>query len=126
MQEAYFSAIVIFLDSESYRHIGAETIKVNLDTIANRFRSLPEANICKIEKLLSEFETVFDYVNLFLPTFPHPKYRQISSRNRRSSISKIFTWQKFVLPYFCLTLRRSACFRSCGKYAKEQQSLKNH
>ena len=37
MQEAVFAAIAIFLDSESYRHIGAETIKINLDTIVNRF-----------------------------------------------------------------------------------------
>ena len=67
MQEAVFAAIAIFLDSESYRHIGAETIKINLDTIVNRFRSLLEANNCEIEKLHSEFETVFDHVNLFLP-----------------------------------------------------------
>ena len=67
MQEAVFSAIVIFLDSESCTHIGAETIKINLDTIVNRFRSSLEANNCVIEKLQSEFETVFDHVNLFLP-----------------------------------------------------------
>ena len=24
------------------------------------------------KKLLNELETVFDHVNLFLPTFPHP------------------------------------------------------
>ena len=66
-KKRFFSAIAIFLDSESYRHIGAETIKINLNTIVNRFRSLLEANNCEIEKLHSEFETVFDRVNLFLP-----------------------------------------------------------
>ena len=32
---------------------------------------------------ISEFETVFDHVNCFCRTLPHPKYGLISSRNRR-------------------------------------------
>ena len=127
MQEAVFSAIAIFLDSESYRHIGAETIKINLDTIVNTFRSLLEANNCEIEKLHSEFETVFDHVNLFLPNVsPSKVWPNLFTKQKELNIENIIHVAEICIAIPLSNAETERVFSFLWKlFAKERQSLKN-
>ena len=127
MQEAVFAAIAIFLDSESYRHIGAETIKINLDTIVNRFRSLLEANNCEIEKLHSEFETVFDHVNLFLPNVsPSKVWPNLFMKQKELNIENIIHVAEICIAVPLSNAETERVFSFLWKvFAKERQSLKN-